>query len=231
MRSNARCIWPSQRMAWWMRPGPSRFCAIRKPSPRSPSMFAAGTRTPGSAPRSACSSRGPRDRTPAIRRTTSTPGVSAGTMIARCAPVRRGVGVGDGHDDAERGSVGAGREPLVAVDHPRVAVAAPRASRGWSGRRPRRAARSSRRTSAPRRATSGASHCSPLLRRAEHRQDLAVAGVGRLAAEDRAGPSSCGRSARSGRRRRGSRGRVPPASGPMCGAHRPSARPGRAARR
>ena len=45
MRSKARCIWPSQRMAWWMRPGPSRFCAIMNPSPRSPRMFAAGTRT------------------------------------------------------------------------------------------------------------------------------------------------------------------------------------------
>ena len=44
--SKARCIWPSQRMTWWMRPGPSRFCAIRKPSPGSPSVFASGTRTP-----------------------------------------------------------------------------------------------------------------------------------------------------------------------------------------
>ena len=44
--SNARCIWPSQRMTWWIRPGPRRFWAIRKPSPRSPSRFPAGTRTP-----------------------------------------------------------------------------------------------------------------------------------------------------------------------------------------
>ena len=26
-------------MTWWIRPGPSRFCAMRKPSPRSPSRF------------------------------------------------------------------------------------------------------------------------------------------------------------------------------------------------
>ena len=45
MSSNARCICPSQRMTWWMRPGPSRFCAMRKPSPGSPSTFSAGTRT------------------------------------------------------------------------------------------------------------------------------------------------------------------------------------------
>jgi hypothetical protein len=44
--SNARCICPSQRMTWWIRPGPSRFCAIRKPSPGSPSTFSRGTRTP-----------------------------------------------------------------------------------------------------------------------------------------------------------------------------------------
>ena len=32
--SNARRETPSQRMQWWMRPGPSRCWAIRKPAPR-----------------------------------------------------------------------------------------------------------------------------------------------------------------------------------------------------
>ena len=45
MISKARWLWPSQRMQWWMRPGPSRFCAIRKPPPASPSTFVMGTRT------------------------------------------------------------------------------------------------------------------------------------------------------------------------------------------
>ena len=43
--SSARSAIPIARMAWWMRPGPSRSCASRKPSPSSPSRFAAGTRT------------------------------------------------------------------------------------------------------------------------------------------------------------------------------------------
>ena len=45
IRSNARCAWPSQRMQWKIRPGPSRCCAIRNPWPRGPSRFAFGTRT------------------------------------------------------------------------------------------------------------------------------------------------------------------------------------------
>ena len=42
--SKARELWPSQRMAWWMRPGPSRFWANAKPSPGLPIMFSFGTR-------------------------------------------------------------------------------------------------------------------------------------------------------------------------------------------
>jgi hypothetical protein len=43
--SSARSAIPIARIAWWMRPGPSRSCASRNPSPSSPSRFAAGTRT------------------------------------------------------------------------------------------------------------------------------------------------------------------------------------------
>ncbi|CAB5005962.1 unannotated protein [freshwater metagenome] len=43
--SNARRAWPSQRIAWWMRPGPRRFCARRNPSPGLPMRLARGTRT------------------------------------------------------------------------------------------------------------------------------------------------------------------------------------------
>ena len=41
----------------------------------------------------------------------------------RRAPVRLGVGLGHDHHDPERSAVGSGREPLVRVDHPLVAVA------------------------------------------------------------------------------------------------------------
>jgi hypothetical protein len=45
MSSKARSQMPIQRMQWWMRPGPSRSCAMRKPAPSLPSRLATGTRT------------------------------------------------------------------------------------------------------------------------------------------------------------------------------------------
>ena len=101
----------------------------------------------------------------------------------RRALVRVGVGIGDDHDDAEARAVGAGGEPLVRVDHPLVAVAhraAAQAGRvgagdlrlGHAEERPRRA-RDER-----------LEELLLLLVRAEQVQDLAVARVGRLAAED-----------------------------------------------
>ncbi len=42
---SARSATPSERMQWWMRPGPSRAWAIMNPPPRGPSRFARGTRT------------------------------------------------------------------------------------------------------------------------------------------------------------------------------------------
>src|SRR3954452_17699359 len=83
--SNARRETPSQRMQWWMRPGPRRCWAIRKPAPSSPSRFSAGTRTSSyrisawlpslpNEPSIGCS-------IVPMSRTMFTPGVSAGTMI------------------------------------------------------------------------------------------------------------------------------------------------------
>ena len=40
--SSAFSARPIARMQWWMRPGPSRACAIANPPPSSPSRFAAG---------------------------------------------------------------------------------------------------------------------------------------------------------------------------------------------
>ena len=106
-----------------MRPGPRRFCAIRKPAPISPSVFVDRHADAGVAHLAV--------RRPALA------GVAhdddrahdldarrvGGDDDLRRARVRRGVRVGDGHHDPERGAVGARREPLVAVDHPVVAVA------------------------------------------------------------------------------------------------------------
>ena len=39
---SARSAAPIARMQWWMRPGPSRACAIRKPMPSPAIRFAAG---------------------------------------------------------------------------------------------------------------------------------------------------------------------------------------------
>ena len=52
----------------------------------------------------------------------SIPGVSAGHDEHRHPLVRLRVGVGDHHDDEERGVAGVGREPFLALDHPLVTV-------------------------------------------------------------------------------------------------------------
>ena len=100
----------------------------------------------------------------------------------RSALVWPGVGVGDRHHDQEVGDRAVGREPLVAVDHPVVAVA-------------RRAGLQQRRVRA---GGVGLGHAEGrlqvageqrvqvpllLLRRAGHREDLGVAGVRRRVAE------------------------------------------------
>ena len=72
-------------------------------------------------PRSASSSRGRGVRASAPARS-STPGRVGRDDDLAHAPSRLGVGLGDRHDDPERRALGAGREPLAAVDHPLVAV-------------------------------------------------------------------------------------------------------------
>ena len=166
-----------------MRPGPSRFCAIRKPSPGSPSVFDDGHADVGEA---RLAVRPPAAALVAHHRH------AAHQLVAgrvgrdedhRRAPVRVAVGVGHDHDDAEARTVGAGGEPLVRVDHPFVAVALG-------------AALQQRRVGA---GDLGLGHPEErarlagderheeallLLGRAVEVEDLAVARVGRLAAED-----------------------------------------------
>ena len=101
----------------------------------------------------------------------------------RRTPVRLCIGIGDDHDDAEAGTVCTRREPLVRVDHPLVPV-------------PHRSALEERRVGAghlglghPEERARVARHErleKPLLLlgRAVEVQNLAVAGVRRLTAED-----------------------------------------------
>ena len=154
--SNARCIWPSQRITWWMRPGPSRFCAIRKPSPRSPSRFAAGTRTP-EYQTSQCVDQ-PRPRWPE----TGTASILDPRRVGRDEdlrhpPVRLGVRVGDRHHDRRTRRPRRRTRTTCARRSPTRRRRARRASGARSGPRPTPPARSSRRTSAsrPRRAGAG----------------------------------------------------------------------------
>ena len=83
IRSSAFSAWPTDRMQWWIRPGPSRSWEISKPRPSPSRMFSFGTRTLSSLmcmwPWGAWSCPktfiGPR---------TFTPGVSIGTRIWDC---------------------------------------------------------------------------------------------------------------------------------------------------
>ena len=100
-------------MQWWIRPGPSRACAIAKPSPSPATRFAAGTRTSSKTtsawPPWAASSK-PKTVRP---RTTRTPGVSRGTRTIDCCAVPGRVRVGLAHHDEAAGSRGF----IAPVDH------------------------------------------------------------------------------------------------------------------
>ena len=130
-------------------------------------------------------------------------------MICVARACGAGVGVGDGHHDPERRALGARREPLVAVDHPVVAVAdRARAERrrvgarhlglGHREERADLAGDERLRASAPsaRRCRTGAGS-----RRCRRRAP---------GSRRRAGPTSSGRCARSDTRSRGSRCRCRP---------------------
>jgi hypothetical protein len=77
--SSAFSARPTARMQWWIRPGPSRACAIANPPPSSPRRFDAGRRTSSYnvsqwPPPASCPNTG-------NVRTTRTPGASIGTRI------------------------------------------------------------------------------------------------------------------------------------------------------
>ena len=157
--SNARCDTPSQRMQWWMRPGPSRCWAIRKPSPSLPSSCVGGDADVlvvdlGVAAVAA------EVLGRVLHRRDVADDVHARRVDVdddhRGALVRPRVGVGDRHHDQEVGDGAVGREPLVAVDDVVVAVAAPRASAAAWDRSPPCPARSSRTRCAGRPPAAGA---------------------------------------------------------------------------
>ena len=174
-------------MTWWMRPGPSRFCAIRNPAPSAPSSVRdrhADARVPNLAVRRPALAGVTHDRD-------RTHDVDARSVRRdddlRRARVGAGVGVGHRHHDPERSAVGAGREPLVPVDHPVVAVADSARSEGRRvGAGHLRLGHREERTD-----LAGDERCEPsllLLVGAEEVEDLGVSGVGRLAPEDELAP-------------------------------------------
>src|SRR5205085_6134996 len=101
----------------------------------------------------------------------------------RRALVRRSIGIGHDHHDAEARAVGTGREPLVRVDHPLVAVAL-----GAAAKQRRVGAGNLRLGHTEERAGLAADERSQeallLLVRPEEVEDLTVPGIGRLTAED-----------------------------------------------
>ena len=171
-------------MQWWMRPGPRRCWAIRKPAPSRAEqrvgrdahvlvedlgvaaelaeVLAAG------APSSATS------------RTIFTPGRVGRHDEHRRALVRARVGVGDRHDDQEVGDRGVGGEPLVAVDDPLVAVAHGARLQQRRVRARRSRARSSRTPTCRSPASSGCSQrsfCSSRARPARGSRELPESGA------------------------------------------------------
>ena len=172
-------------MQWWMRPGPSRCWAIRKPAPRGPSSASAG-------------------HAHVLVDDLGVPAVAAVVLVRvlhrrdvaqdlharrvdghdqhRGALVLVRVGVGDRHHDQEVRHRRVGGEPLAAVDDPLVAVE----HRG--GLEQRRVRAGGVRLGHRERGlqVAGQQRVQPLLLlvlRAGQREDLRVARVGRRVAE------------------------------------------------
>ena len=174
---------PIVRMQWWIRPGPSRPCAISKPRPSPSSMVEAGTRTSFE-----------RDLHMAVRRVViAVDGERALDRDARrverhqhhrLLPVLVGRAVGLAHQDRDLAAriAGARRPPFAAVDHIIVAVAGDVAfDIGRVGRGDRRLGHQEGRADL-------AVHQRPqpfllLLARAVAVEHLHIAGVGRRAVE------------------------------------------------
>ena len=175
-------------MTWWMRPGPRRFCASLNASPRlaervrerDPDARVAhlAMRIPGPP---AMAHHG------ASGLATSRPGVSAGTRIIVPRSYVVGIRIGDREHDPERRPVCAAREPLAPVDHPVVAVEhRPGAEQRRIGARHVGLGHREERSRPAR--DERLEEALLLLRRAELVQDLGVARIGRLAAEDELRP-------------------------------------------
>ena len=150
-------------MTWWMRPGPRRFWASRNASPRSPSVFASGTRTPAYRTSQWVFQARPAWPITTSAAATSSPGVSVGTRIIVPAPVGLGIRIGDREHDPERRRRRPRSRTTFARRSPTRPRRAPPGCGAGSGRSRRHRARSSRRTTAraPRRAARGsASLCS-----------------------------------------------------------------------
>mmetsp|Transcript_17591 Transcript_17591/g.52076 ORF Transcript_17591/g.52076 Transcript_17591/m.52076 type:complete len:206 (+) Transcript_17591:461-1078(+) len=83
MSESARSAWPMARMQWWMRPGPSRRCAISKPLPSPQRMADCGTRQSSNAI-SMWPFGGSASPNTVSGRTSRMPGVSIGTRSMDC---------------------------------------------------------------------------------------------------------------------------------------------------
>ena len=113
-------------MQWWMRPGTSRFWAIRKPSPSPPSS-ASRAEAHALVEDLGVAAQHAEARLRVLHRRDVADDRHAGRVDRhdehRRAPVRRRVGVGDGHHDEEVGDRPVRGEPLVPVEHLAVPVA------------------------------------------------------------------------------------------------------------
>ena len=213
-------------MQWWIRPGPSRCWAIRKPAPRAPSSASCGS-AHVLVDDLGVAAVGAEALVRVLHRRHVAQDLHARRVDRhdehRRALVAVRVGVGDGHHDQEVGHRRVGREPLAAVDHPPVAVLdrARLEQRRVAARRC--PARSSRTPSAGRRPAAGA----------------ATAPSGRRCRPARAPPScpSPAPGCRTPPARTGSTPRIscispsltwpkpwPPSSGGRWAAHRPRSR-------
>ena len=204
MSSKARCICPSQRITWWIRPGPEALLRDAEAVARLAQRVLDRERgLPCSAPRSASSSHGRDGPSSGSRARSRRPSVSAGTMI--CVARRCGSASGS----------------VTAMTIPKAAPSAPDENHLWPSithSSPSRTARvrsvvgsepghlglGHREERAHLARDERAQPALLLLVRAEEPEDLRVARRPAPGSRRRAGPRCSARSPRSGARRRGS---------------------------
>ena len=200
--SNARRATPSQRMQWWIRPGPSRCWASRKPPPSGPSS-ALGRHAHVLVEDLRVTAVGAELLPGVLHRRHVADDLHARRVGRhdehRRALARRGLGIGDGHHDQEVGDRAVRGEPLVPVDHPLVAVA--HRARGSSvGSEPGVSGSVMLKALAPRRRAAACSQRSFCSAVPGDREDLRVARVRRLVAERRAARAASCRGSRASAR-------------------------------